>query len=325
MRVDPRIAALRGDRAPQRQAQTAMVEACDDWVKRPFAARILRDLKEFGRGASLEECFALHAVFTEADLAEDLVESLCRSFVPALAETPFGHPPFRHGYNGIVSTLLLGKSGPAQLVLQAREPGELEYSHVNFSDALRYEAVLAGGAKGRIVRRAEIGHAESGPAHLFDEAIELTPGSRLAFDSGTETLLVEKVRTRLVSLRLHRIADQPQPTREYDLSSGAFMHQSSGDLVSSRQDMMLALLGRMQCTKAAPVMAEIALETGEDSVRWQALREGIALDVESGFPALVAIARRHEDPLSSSAGALRAQLIEAHPQLLVLEKNACPV
>lgn len=323
MRVDPRIAALRSDRAPQRQAQTAMVDACKEWRDRPFAARALRDLDRFGQGAPLEACAALHEVFTEATLAEDLITSLCAAFVPALAETPFGHPPFRHGFNGHSSTLLLGLSGGAQLVLQAREPGEYDYTHVNFSDALRYEAVLAGGAKGRIVRRAEMKGAE-GNAHLFVEPIDLSPGSRLAFDCATEALLIEQVETRTVCLRLHRIADQPQPTREYALSTGKMLHQASGDLKSSRQDMMIALLGRMECTKAAPIMAEMAVERGADSVRWQALREGLALDVESGFPALIAIARRHEDALAGPAGALRAQLVETYPQLLELEEKLCP-
>lgn len=321
MRVDPRIAALRSDRTPQRQAQTEMFAVCKSWRNQPFAVRILRELDQFGQGASLEECTALHEVFTEADLAEDLITSLCRVFAPKLEDTPFGHLPFRHGFNGSSSTLLLGMSGNAQLVLQAREPDQYDYTHVSFRDALRYEAVVAGKAKGCIMRRAEIA---GGGVRLFEEAIDLSRGSRLAFDCDTESLLIEQVDTRLVYLRLQRVADRPQPTQEYELASGKNVHQASGDLKSSRQDMMIALLGRMECTEAAPIMAEISLEAGEDSVRWQALREGMALDLESGFPALVAVARRHEDALAGPAGALRAQLVETYPQLLILEKKLCP-
>ncbi len=88
--------------------------------------------------------------------------------------------------------------------------------------------------------------------------------------------------------------------------------------------MMTALLGRMERADAAPVLAAISLRPGEDSLRWQALRECIVLDTAEGFGALLAIARNAEDRLAGDAGALRAQLVEAHPQLLELEKSQCP-
>jgi hypothetical protein len=83
--------------------------------------------------------------------------------------------------------------------------------------------------------------------------------------------------------------------------------------------MMLALLGRMDVAEAAPLMAELALEDSDSSLRWQSLRECLALDTATGFLALAALARRPHDPLAGPAGALRAQLVEAHPQLLSLE------
>lgn len=92
---------------------------------------------------------------------------------------------------------------------------------------------------------------------------------------------------------------------------------------ASRHEMMVALLGRMGRTEAAPEMAAMESEPGDDSLRWQALRECLALDTETGFRALCAVAGAAADPLAAAAGALRAQLVEAHPQLLALEDVPC--
>jgi hypothetical protein len=87
---------------------------------------------------------------------------------------------------------------------------------------------------------------------------------------------------------------------------------------------MLALLGRMRRAETAPVMAAIAREPGDASLRWQALRECLALDTAAGLAALSYLARTGDDPLAPPAGALRAQLIETHPELHALDSAACP-
>jgi hypothetical protein len=73
---------------------------------------------------------------------------------------------------------------------------------------------------------------------------------------------------------------------------------------------------------AAPHMAALARDEGSPAVRWQALRECLALDTMAGFQALCALATSHGDPLAGAAGALRAQLVEAYPQLRQIEP--CP-
>jgi hypothetical protein len=162
------------------------------------------------------------------------------------------------------------------------------------------------------------------PSGAFrQERKRLAKDSSTAVDLAHETLFVESVERRLVRLRLHRDAPQAGPTREFSLADGRLVLQSSGDVRQSRQEMMLALLGRMKRTEAAPLIAEIAGEDGPDALRWQALRESLALDTGSGFAALCRIARAPLDPLAAPAGVLRAQLIEAHPQLLVFEESLC--
>src|SRR5690606_11764647 len=143
MRIDPAIAALRADRRLQRRAQAAMIATCDNWRADPAAAGAVAELDRFGAGAPLEACPALEAVFTGPDAAPERTAALCRHFVAALEAEPFGQPAMRHGFDGSASTLLLARSGRAQLILQAWEPGEAAFTSVSFRDALRYEAVLA--------------------------------------------------------------------------------------------------------------------------------------------------------------------------------------
>ena len=84
----------------------------------------------------------------------------------------------------------------------------------------------------------------------------------------------------------------------------------------------MALLGRMDRADAAPLLAGIAQEQGSDALRWQALREALALDTLAGFQALTAIARSDDDALAPAAGTLRSQLVETYPQLAGVEP--CP-
>lgn len=320
MRVHPDIAALRSDRAPQRQAQTAMQAAIEAWRAQPDAADMLADFVRFGEGAGLEQCPALEEVFTRAGRAEGLVATLTGHFCRAIAANPLGHPPFRNGFDGRASTMLLGKSGRAQLVLQAREPGSYSATAATFIDMLRFDAVLAGTAQARILRI----HGPDERVGFSEEPIMLERGVRLAFDCNRETLMAETVETRLVTLRLLQTAERPAPGREYNRRSGKLLHQSAGSLASSRREMMAALLGRMGRVEAAPVLAQMALAEHELSLRWQALRECLALDAGEGFATLSAIAGDPADSLAHPAGALRAQLLEAYPQLAALETAPCP-
>lgn len=319
MRIDAAIAAMQRDPGLQRRAQAEMFEIGTAWRADPAVAPLLVDLEKYGAGAGLDECPALEAAFAASAAAGALARSMCRLFLVALERIPLGHLPFRSGFDHPVSSLLLARSGRAQLVLHGREPGRHDFEAVSFCDASRCEAVLAGSARGRLVRRRD------GPAAEFsEEPVEIRAGARLRLDLSREDLLIERVERRLVTLRLQRTAALPEPTCEYRLSDGEPLHRAAGDLSFSRQEMMLALLGRMGRTEAVPAMAAIAGEPGDMSLRWQALRECLALDSTQGFRALSAVARAAGDPLAGPAGALRAQLLEAHPQLLQLEDDRCP-
>lgn len=315
MHVHPAIAALRSDRAPQRQAQAAMKAALDAWREETGVAATLAHFDAFGAGAALEQCPGLDNLFTGQGAAEALIASLVTHLCGAIAANPLGHPSFRYAFDGRAGTLLLAKSGRAQLVLQSREPGTFTYSCATFTDGLRYDATLAGRARASILRI----HGPREQVRFAQEEIALQQGVRLAFDCSSEALMASCVAQRLVTLRLLQQAEHPQPGREYCRQTGQLLHLSAGSLAISRREMMAALLGRMERTEAAPVLAQMALAAGDASLRWQALRESLALDTAHGFAALSRIARSSGDPLSSDAAALHARLVEDHPALRQLE------
>lgn len=325
MRIDPAIQALQRDPALQRQAQAAMIGACQQWRADAATARLIEELEVFGAGAALSQCPALEACFIGEGPGQDLPDrellgGLLDRMCAVLAGEPFAQPPFRHASDGEVSSLLIARSGRAQLVLHACEPGQWSMDSASFSDAERFEVVLAGSGSAQILRRA----IPPGDRPLDVEDIALSAGTRLALALAEQALHITRVDRRLVCLRLHRFAADPAPTRCHALDDGRLLRQSSGDMASSRQEMMLAILGRMKRADAVPDMAAMALERGGDALRWQALRECLALDSGAGFTALCTVASRADDPLCASAGALRAQLVELYPELLQLENNPCP-
>ncbi len=293
-----------------------MDAARDAWRAEPGASQLMEDLGRFGDGCPFEACSALETVFTRQGEGERLMALFSQHYCAALRGNPIGHPPFRHGCSKTAGSILLARSGRAQLMIQSREAGAVTIDGYKFSDAERFDAILAGEADARIVRRRGTGE---GVQCFQSERIPLRRGSRIALDLQTETLAVDYVARRLVVLRLVRTAAEPRAGREYDASTGELLMQTAGAIATSRQEGIIALLGRMGRSDAAPLMARTALDDGDVSLRWQALRECLALDSEKGFRALITLSRRADDPLAAPAGALRAQLLETNPQFAKLE------
>lgn len=304
MHVHPTIAALRGDDAPQRQAQAALFGALDEW--RHDIAAVRADLADFGEGKELADCQSLAPLFSDPAAARRFADDFVRRTQRRLVAAPLAHVPLRHFTDGTVSTLLLARSGRAALFLAAIDGAGLARHPAPRSVAMTatevWETILAGGAAAEFISQARRMH-------------DLVPGDTIRRDCLQEAMILREVRGTLVSLRLQRRHADPVPTREVDLASGATIHQAAATAQDSRRELMAGLLGAMGRSDAATVMAEIAGESGPDALRWQILRECLALDSAAGFAALTAVARTAADPLALPAGALRAQLIEAYPEL----------
>ena len=323
MIIHPDLRALRSDDAPQRQAQAALIRAMDEWRAGPQAAAVLAGLEAFDGGAPLDACPSLAALFEPAgDPASTFARTLVDAMAGELGEAPLGHVPLRHFTDGTHSTLLLARAGRVTLSLVAidgegfaRRPAP---ATVDFGPSDVWERVLAGSARAEIV-------ACDGPGQdrmaLDRHAVALRAGTVVRRAARRQALLMREVGGVLVLLRLQRRENPAGVTREYRLSDGALVHQAAGDPRDSRLELIMALLGRMERADAAPHMADVARGAGSAALRWQALRECLALDTSTGFRALCAIAERPGDPLAPPASALRRQLVAAHP--LLAEREPC--
>ncbi|MGI8943582.1 MAG: hypothetical protein ACR2FJ_04990 [Qipengyuania sp.] len=323
MRIDPALRALRSDPASQRAAQAALEGVKADWQARPEVARLLTDLRAYGEGAALTDCPALDTAMALADEARALVDALVEPMQASLRDHPLGQVPFRHQYSGGIGVLQLVESGRAAISLLTYEGAAMARfaspQTVCFSAGERNEVYLAGSAEARVF---EILSDEGRRVVMDCERRRLVAGETLSLAGARHTKIVDRVEGRLVMLRLGRGDERLEPAREFRISDGELVHQASADVRESRAEMAMALLGRMERTDALPQFERLALQ-GSDHLRWQALRECLALDTERGFRALSRVAEDANDTLGTAAGALRAQLLEAHPALSRQECAPC--
>lgn len=325
MHIHPAIRALRGDDAPQRAAQQAAHDAMASWAALPGQVQLRAELDAFAAGArDMADCPLLSALFEEGHrAARDLADGYAGAAAQVMAEQPFAHLPQRHTGDGTVSMLLLVRSGNVMLTLCAidgeafaAQPGA---SHAGFWPGESWEHVLAGSAWSDLVERRG---GSDDRAVLHTRAIRLEPGRVICRDADRQALIHREISGTLVTLRLQRRRPRAGPSREYALTDGRLAHQVAGNPRDSRLELMMALLGRMKRRDAAPLIAGIAQGEGSEALRWQALREGLALDTATGFAALCRVAADAADPLAAPAGALRSQLIETYPQLARIDP--CP-
>lgn len=324
MLIHPELRALRDDDGPQRQAQAALIDAVGAWRQRPHVAGLLADLAALDKGAEIAARPALAALFTGAsDTGSSLADEVASLVAAVLRENPLGHVPFRHFADEVIATLQLVKAGNVTLSLVAIDGEGLAKrpaaTTVDFSPSEVWEHVLAGSARAAVIDR---GKTTPAACDLRESEVKLAPGTVIVRDARRRSMQLREVAGRLVSLRLQRREAGLEPTREYDLVSGRLVHQAAGNPRDSRLELMMALLGRMGRADAAPVMAAMSRERISAALRWQALRECLALDSAAGFAALTQVAQSIDDELAPAAGALRSQLIETYPQLQ--ELVPCP-
>lgn len=317
MHIRPELWALRGDDTPQRQAQSALREVYEHWRTAGMGRQAEAEVAHFGNGAALEDLPLLSALFAPDDESVfQFTGDLIGPLIERMAAAPLSQMPLRYSTDETFSSLLIARHGTATLVLQAIDGVGLARRPTPVSAAFppreTLERVLAGTAEA--IRVRALGLRPAG-ADLACEHIALEPGSICHRFGTAETQLLRRVPTQLVTLKLQRRTNSIAVTHEYRLSDGQLIHQAAGSPRDSRLELSAALLGQMGRSDAAPLLAAMAEERGSTALRWQALRECLALDSAAGFAVLCRVSQDAEDPLAAPAGALRAQLLETYPQL----------
>ena len=325
MLIRPELQMLRSDDAPQRTAQRAVVSALHVWRTKGDGAEVEAELARFHRGAALEDLPLMRALFDpDCTRANRFLGDLIMPLLHQIAKEPLAQSPLRHSTSDVSTAIVVARCATSALTLHctsgtglSRQP---EAETASFFPAETWERVLAGSAEATQVRLAQV---RPDSADLEHVTIRLGEGDVRHRNGRDEALLLRSVPTSLVQLRLQRRTDSLQPVRQYRLADGALVHQAAGTPRDSRLELTAALLGRMKRRDAAPMLAAMAEERGSDGLRWQVLRECLALNTATGFGTLATIADRADDSLRQPAMALRATLIAMHPELQ--ELVSCPV
>ena len=317
MIVRPELQALRGNDAPQRAAQAAVGRVFGAWREFGIGLQAETELRHFFAGLPIEDLPLFSALFSQSeDVQHGFVDQLIGPLLGRLREDPLTQSPLRFSSDEVVTTLVIAKYRNATLTLQlvngaalARRPVPRS---VSFSPTETYERVLTGTAQ---VLKVSLKHQLPNQA-VLDCSEELLRHGEVRHRFGqTEAQLPRSIEGCMVSLKLQRPVGSHDVTREYSLGDGQLLRQAAGSPHESRLELVAALLGRMGRQDAAPLLAAMAEEDGNPSLRWQALRECLGVDSAQGFRTLCELAKRSDDPLASPAGALRAQLLEAYPEL----------
>lgn len=325
MQIDQQIGALRGDHAAQRVMREAVAEVVRQCRHDPALAPVLTDLETYGTGTSLSDCTHLASLFAAGGTPRWAIEPFVRRIVRVQRAYPLAQLAFRHQSGPGFHYLQIAGKGRATLGLALYEGGSQsgDAASATFPDAERHDVVLAGGGELGLL---EIASESEAHATIVERRQQVAETSVIALCGPARSQVLRTVRGRLLILRLIRFAEAPLPIRRFALPSGRLLHRASGDRRESQHELMMALLGRMGRSDAAPVLADVALDarSGSEHFRWQALRECLALDTAAGLRVLSSIADDPTDALMGPARNLCAELIVTHPQLAGIEPVPCP-
>ncbi len=319
MQIHPAIAALRNDRSEQFAMQEQFESVSDEWYKLKQVGAISDDLQSYADGVILGDCMKLDPLMSNPIISHEFVQTWQNYLIRALREYPLGLPSFGSRSSSGLSHIVLLNKGNASLGIAAyeeRSEKKLPLTAV-FSDLQTVEIVISGSADGVLheVRQC------NGLDTIIDTCtVHWRPGAIIVTNGPCEARQVVSVDGAMVVLQLSRKAANPQPTREYSLHDGELMQSASGNKRASQKVMALSVLGAMALQDEAPdplnAMLICADDLAEDAdVRWEAVRQVLAIDAAQGISLLEGLATRAYDPLSLPALDLRDVLRTDRPEL----------
>ncbi|MEJ2408032.1 MAG: hypothetical protein P8Y58_00600 [Novosphingobium sp.] len=319
------LAGIRRDASEWERGQRILAQRLEAWRASPEIAPVLDAMERFGRGEALETCMPLADLFSpesglESHRAMDFVRGFVATGLEGLRDHPLGQLPLLHGTRKAAPTLTLARSGRASLALAVYDGAVLATlpapKTAKFVPRETWIHVIEGEGMADLVLRRD---GEGTRSALQSGSIELRGGTVVYRYGRRQGLQVRSARGHLVMLRLQRRFADDEPAREYSLPDGALVHQAAARPEDSLFELAVTLLGRMGRQDAVAHIARIASgeadpEAGE-SLRWQAMREVLAMDTAAGLDLLTGFAAGEDDPLAGPAASLHASLIEIWPDL----------
>ena len=290
-----------------------MVAAARTWQNSDTVARLSDELRRYGEGGDLGDCPSLRDLLSNLESARQFAGGWIGSFLDALRASPLGEVPFRYRQSGGYSTIQLLRSGRATLSLSAyeRQSATADTQTALLVDRDTHELVLFGRAQGVVHALSEERH----PSSIESANVSWSAGNTVKSHARRSRQITEVSGSMLV-LQLSRASKQPRPTREFDLASGRLVRSASGNQADSRDFLALGVLGVLGHKEAPEVMRALAEDhTREPDLRWEAIRQLLACDLEVGMRVLGAISHDSKDCLHQPASRLRTTLLQHYPQL----------
>ncbi|GIX18759.1 MAG: hypothetical protein KatS3mg120_0435 [Erythrobacter sp.] len=312
MRVDPALARLRAQGPDQPLTEAALAT----WRAQSEVGAITAELARHAGGAGLEQCPVLARLFADAQAGQALLASLLQPLFAALRAEPLALPALGHrSAEGLVRLELAAHAG-AVLGLVVHAPrASAAPEAVLFEDGEVHEVVLAGEGAAICYQRA--------PASLMSAEIALNPGVRLARRGVGEARRIVAVTRPLVLLQLIRVPDTPAEGALVACADGRVLRRVSGCKRTSQKLMALGVLGALGHRPALLHMARLVRDqAAARDLRWEALRQALALDAAEGLKLLGALAGDPADPLAAEARGLTARLCAGRPEMAALLTEA---
>jgi hypothetical protein len=312
VQVHPEVARLRSGIPAQPRTDAALAA----WQAQSEVAALRAALADYAAGAALAEVPGLAALMHAPEAGRALVEGLVEGLTGALAAEPLAQLPLGHATTPGLARLRLAGAGRAALALVAHAPrARAMPASALFEDGAAHELVLAGAGTALLHRRHD--------GRLTTREVALAPGTAMAREGLGEARQIIAVARPLLVLQLTRIAAEPQPSEEVALADRRCVKVISGCKRTSQQIMALGVLGALRHRPAVPAMAETARRCGAArDIRWEALRQCLALDTRAGLALLAGLAADAGDPLAAPARALQRQLAASDPALAALIHEA---
>lgn len=311
MQVHPDIARLRSDGALQPRTDAAL----EQWRNTPHAIAAMESLAQFHQGAALEDVPFLARLVREHAAGQAFAEALITPFLAALQAEPLAQLPLGHSSGPGMARLRVATHGRASLTLLAiAQRARSAPVSVLFEDCAAHEIVLAGSGEALVHRREA--------KRLVTEAQACTAGTQFERKGPGTARQIIAVARPLLLLQLTLESEHPQPSQEIALADGALLKVISASKASGQQMMALGVLGALEDHAALRPMARLAKDVAADrDVRWEALRQCLALDAGQGLVVLAALAADPGDVLQAPAAALQRRLLAAHPDLAAASKE----
>lgn len=265
---------------------------------------------------------AVRRLLDDADWAAALIAA-------ALAEAaadPFFEPPFAALASGARAGLVLldhplavvtaAVMTPASFASARVVPGPRSITFTGAPSFTRF--VRAGGARLAFHAAPDPGgrfRAATAPACRRIARRTIRDGEIVAIDGLTESFAVEAIAAPVLTVAGELRAPPGTLAREHDAATFAFIGASAADDACSRSGLMLSLLRVLGRRDAADLFAR-TIPNAPFFLRWQAMREYLALDASAALPALadMAAADPHEEVRGAAARTL-AILRVRHPAL----------